>query len=216
MVHDLKTPLAVIQGYAQTLLTSDVADDPALRREMLQGILEQSDRLLEEVRGLLLASEVGAAPRRERFDLAGVLRSVVVAERHTARARRHRIVLEGATLSVGVAADPRQIRRVLENLVGNAVKYSPGEDRVVWVRLGVEDGHACVSVTDEGLGMTAEQLHRVLTRGGRVVDPALDIEGSGFGLLASRRILEAHGGQLRATSIPRLGSTFEAILPACG
>jgi signal transduction histidine kinase len=203
--YDLNTPLAVIKEYAQTLLTGDFAEDPTLRQEMLRGILEQTDRMLQEVRNLLLAAEAQTAPRRERFDLAGVVRSVVVAERHAARAKGHRIVLEGATVPVGVIADPTQIRRVLENLVGNAVKHSPGEDKVVWVRLGVEEGRVCVSVTDEGRGMSAERLHQALVRGP---------EAPGFGLLACRRILEAHGGQLRATSIPRLGSTFEAVLPA--
>lgn len=212
VVHDLKTPVTVIKGCVETLRHLDAAEDAALREELLQAISEQSDRLLEDLRDLLDPVDDLWFPNRDRFDLALLLQHVVFAECRTARAASHTILLHGAEMPLEVVADRRKIRRVLENLLSNAVKYSPGEDQRVRVWLRRENAHAVISVGDDGVGMTAEALEAALHGEGRQ-HRYLPVEGSGYGLRSCRRILQAHGGDLRATSIPWLGSTFEAMIP---
>lgn len=213
IVHDLKTPVTVIRGYAQTLLIPGVVDDPQTQRELLTGVIEQADRLLDDLKDILVPLDDAWTPQPEEFDLAVVLQQAIIAERHTERAQNHRIQMEGDADRCNVYVDRRKIRRVLENLISNAVKYSPGPGKTVTINLEFDNDRIKISFADEGIGMTPEQLDRVLNEEGRVFDTLLGIEGSGFGLDSCRRVLEAHRGQLEATSSPGKGSKFTVIFP---
>ena len=213
IVHDLKTPLTVIRGYMQTLMMPDMDKDPVMKQELGSGIIEATDRLLEDIGDLLDPTGHAWEPEISEFDLALLINKVVLAERHTDRAADHKLIVEGADTPVFVEADFRKIRRVLENLLSNAVKYSPGEDKRIWIQLSLKDESVEVSVRDEGLGLDEVQLAKVMNEAGRVVDPLLGIEGTGFGLSSSRTVLEAHGGKLEADSCLGVGSTFSFLLP---
>lgn len=216
LVHDLKTPATVIQGYAETLMMPEVGEDPALRQELLQGIREQAERLLEDLRDILHPLDAHWKPQKEAFDLALLLQKAVTSEKHTTRAADHEFRLLGVEGELMVSADKRKIRRVIENLLSNAVKYSPGQNKTVTVSLELANDEARITFKDEGIGMTPDQLDKALSGGVRVVDATLGIEGSGFGLDSCRRILDAHGGKLDASSSPGLGSRFTAVLPLSG
>jgi signal transduction histidine kinase len=213
IVHDLKTPVTVIQGCTDVLLSQE-EDDPELRHEMLSIINEQTHRLSEELQEILAPPvDQNWMPRYEEFDLRLVVDKAIMAEKQTERARGHRFELHGDKGPLLVTADRRKVRRVVENLLSNAIKYSPGEEKTVHVTVEARDGSAVLGVRDEGIGMTHEQLAHVLAAPGRVVAPDLDIEGSGFGLDSCRQILAAHGGTLGAESEPGEGSTFVITLP---
>ncbi len=213
IVHDLKTPLTVIRGYAETLNDPGVGKDKAMREEFLGAIIDSCERLLEDLKDLLETVGKAWEPNMTEFDLSRVLQKACMAEKHTDRAHHHHIELAGVDAPVIMLGDMRKIRRVVENLLSNAVKYSPGRDKVVHVELYVEDGEAHISFADDGVGMTEDQLEKVLSDGGRVVDRSLGIEGSGFGLQSSKAVLTAHGGRLEAQSMPNHGTTFTAVLP---
>ena len=213
IVHDLKTPVTVIQGCTDVLLSQE-EDDPELRHEMLSIINEQTHRLSEELQEILAPPvDQNWMPRYEEFDLRLVVDKAIMAEKQTERARGHRFESHGDKGPLLVTADRRKVRRVVENLLSNAIKYSPGEEKTVHVTVEARDGSAVLGVRDEGIGMTHEQLAHVLAAPGRVVAPDLDIEGSGFGLDSCRQILAAHGGTLQAESEPGEGSTFVITLP---
>jgi signal transduction histidine kinase len=214
IVHDLKTPVTVIRGYADTLLTPGMADDAELREEMLHGIAEQTERLLDDLKDILVPLDETWRPQLDLFDLSPLIEKAVVAERHTSRAALHKFEVEGTEQPCHIRADRRKIRRVVENLLSNAVKYSPGSGKVVAVNVERNGGEIRIVFRDQGIGMTERQLEHVLSGSGRVVDEALGIEGSGFGLDSCRRVLEAHGGSLLASSEIGVGSTFTAILPS--
>lgn len=213
IVHDLKTPLTVIRGFAQTLLLPGVADDPKMQRELLTGIVEQTDRLLDDLKDILMPLDDAWRPQPEEFDLTVVLQQAIIAERHTERAKHHRIQIEGGQDKCIVYLDRRKIRRVIENLVSNAVKYSPGSGKNITVIVKAKGDVVSISFQDEGIGMTEAQLSKVLSDGGRVGDRNHGIEGSGFGLDSCQRVLEAHGGRLEAVSTPGKGSAFTAVFP---
>lgn len=213
IVHDLKTPITVIRGYAQTMLVPGVVDDPATQRELLNGIIEQSDRLLDDLKDILMPLDEAWRPQPEEFDLSLVLQQAIIAERHTERAQNHRIQLEGTDKKCEVYVDRRKIRRVLENLASNAVKYSPGSGKTVTIVLDADPEWVHVAFSDQGIGLNPDQIERVLDDGGRVADVSLGIEGAGFGIDSCQRVLEEHGGKLEVRSEPGLGSTFTAIFP---
>lgn len=213
LVHDLKTPISVIKGSAETLELPEVWQDAATRKELLDNIVESCVRLLEDIKDILEPVGAAWAPKTTMFDLSQMLHKTVMAERMTDRARGHTIALLGADKPLHVLADQRKLRRVVENLLSNAVKYSPGMDKTVKVHLSTTDNEIQIAFVDEGIGMSEIQLERVMNGAGRVVDDSLGIEGSGFGLDSVRTVLEAHGGRLEGRSSPGRGSTFVAVLP---
>jgi signal transduction histidine kinase len=108
-------------------------------------------------------------------------------------------------------ADRRQLGRVVANLVGNALKYTPGPGAVN-VRVAADEHHAILTVQDTGAGLTPENLVRLFDKHARF-HQHLGVPGTGLGLYLSKAIVEAHGGTIDATSEPGEGSTFTVRLP---
>lgn len=212
IVHDLKTPLTVIKGYAEMLREPEVANDPAMYQELVGGVIECCDRLLADIKEIIEPIEGAWRPKTEEFDLAIMVQKVAMAERHTERSKDHRIDVEGCDEPVSVRADRRKLMRVAENLLSNAVKYSPGKGKRVVIRVKQAGDFVGFEVEDEGMGLNPEQLQSVLNNCERAVDPSFGIEGSGFGLNSSQFVLRAHGGELQVESQPGAGSVFRAIL----
>ncbi len=220
IVHDLKTPMTVVKGCAQTILEHWDSMSDEVKIELLGSVVENSERLLNDLKDLLEPLDAVWTPNLEVFDLSLVLEHIRRQEEFTERSRGHKIHVVGSESPVMVKADRRKIRRVLENILSNAVKYSPleteSDTKNIWIKIWEEDCRVCVSIRDEGLGMDDVQLHRVLNRAGRAVSSQLGIEGTGLGLESVRRILDAHQGTLRAESHLGKGSTFWMCLPKDG
>ncbi len=127
---------------------------------------------------------------------------------------RHRLAQEEATLNVGtlpdVRADPRQVRRVLQNLVHNALKFRGPEPPLIEISAAVENEEWVLTVRDNGIGVGAEHASRVFDMFNRVDREA---EGVGIGLAVCRRIVEAHGGRIWVEPNPGAGSAFRFTLP---
>jgi signal transduction histidine kinase/HAMP domain-containing protein len=215
--HELRTPLASIKGYAGTLLRTDVTWDDETRREFLQIIDEESDRLGELIEDLLQMSQIEAGVLRvdlRPLRLPRVVHRVVKKAR--ANATSHQFVVNVPPDLPEVRADLRRVEQVLRNLVENAVKYSP-EGGTVTVRGDVDGAEAVVSVSDEGIGIAPEDLARVFDRFYRADGTAVrKAGGTGLGLSICRGIVEMHGGRISADSHPGVGSTFRFTLPLAG
>lgn len=212
IVHDLKTPITVIKGYADTLALEGMREDAEMFSELVTGIEESCQRLLSDIKDIIEPIEGAWKPNKEEFDLSLMLQKVVLAERHTERSRSHELLVEGCDAPVVVCADRRKLMRVVENLLSNAVKYSPGSGKKVWVRLRLAGDLIGIEVQDQGFGLSADQIQRVLNDCERVVDESLGIEGSGFGLNSCQFVLRAHGGQLQVESEVGAGSIFRAVV----
>jgi signal transduction histidine kinase len=210
--HDLRTPLTTLLGQAQLLARQ--ANRDALGPAYTTGI----DRLVREARRLgTLVGELLDASRAERGQLVGQREPVDLAElvrqaceRHTSE--RHSCRIEADRPVVG-DYDPVRIQQLLDNLIENAVKYSP-EGGEVHVRVWPEDALARVSVSDHGIGIPPDDLPRLFDRyhrGTNVDDRRFS--GMGLGLYICRGIAEQHGGRIWAESAPGQGATFHVALP---
>jgi signal transduction histidine kinase len=211
--HDLRTPLTALVGYAQLLQRR--AERSEVPREVLQRelarILGEVTRLRRLVLDLLDASRVEQGSligRREPVDLAAL--AVEQCERHTTD--HHPCELE-ADAPVVLDADAGRVEQLLDNLIGNAVKYSP-DGGPVKVRVWTEDGSARMSVGDRGIGVPAPDLPYLFDRfrrGGNVDDRRF--AGLGLGLYICRGIAEGHGGRIWAESTLGEGTTIQVELP---
>ena len=214
--HELKTPLAAIQGFVETML-----DDPDMplptRHRFLERIARQSERLSTLVGDLLTLSrldeprgiEEGAAP----LDLAAVVRETLRDLQPLAERRRVHLQAHGTEQAVTLRADREGLRQVVGNLVDNALKYTPEGGRVT-VRLAVAADHLLLEVEDTGIGLSPEDQERVFERFYRV-DRARsrDLGGTGLGLSIVKNTVRSLGGEVGVRSELGFGSTFWVRLP---
>ena len=220
--HELKTPIASIKGFVETLLDG-AAGDPADNRRFLEIVARQAERLETIIEDLLALSRIeqsegaGNLPL-ERVHVLAVLSAAVADCRP--RARDRGVVVDVAcdgTLEADV--NPALLEQAVINLVDNAVKYSESGD-TIWVTAvddpAAADGPAVrIVVRDEGCGIEAEHLPRLFERFYRV-DKARSrkLGGTGLGLSIVKHIVQAHGGSVAVESTPGVGSTFTIELPA--
>jgi signal transduction histidine kinase len=217
--HDLKNPLATIGAQGQLLARLADADErPRTAERLRRGVhriestVARMSRIIDgllDVTRLELTGHLQLA--RVRMDLVDVAKRLVM--EHQERAPRHRIVLAGETSLVG-EWDQARMERVVDNLIGNAVKYSPAGG-VVTVICATEmepDAWAILSVRDEGVGVPEADLGRIFERFHRASNVG-GIAGTGIGLATTRDVVEQHGGTITVDSREGRGSTFTIRLP---
>ncbi len=217
--HELKTPLAAIRGYAETL-RDGALDEPPTARRFTERILEQSRRLQALLDDLLTlsrlesvsVSSVSNTVEREPVDLHAVVHRAV--DLLTPAARDRRVHLEVRTEPVPqISGDADGLERLVLNLLDNAIKYNRPEGQVD-VHLGREDGEILLEVTDTGIGIPAESLPRIFERFYRVdKGRAREEGGTGLGLAIVKHVAQGHGGQVDVESRMGKGTTFRVRLP---
>lgn len=215
MSHELKTPVSIIKGYAETLAREDADWDRATLHDGLQVIIEEADRLGRQIAGLLEVSRLQADGMRldlSEWALPPLARRVI--ERFATQAgERFTFEMRCPDDFPAVYADYERTRTVLENLVSNAVKYSP-DGGIIRITGRVDGDHAIISVSDQGIGISPEEQAKLFRRFYRV-DNRLrrETQGVGLGLFLSRAIVEAQGGRMWVESQPGRGSRFSFTLP---
>jgi signal transduction histidine kinase len=215
VTHELKTPVASIRLYLETLQTRSVDEDK--RREFYRIMLEDSGRLLSTIEQVLRTGRIGASSRS--LNLSRVeMRSLV--EGCIARARTlHGIGEEGLRYDAGepvsFVADEEEVRAAVSNLIDNAIKYS-GENVRVAVAVEHERERVAVRVRDRGAGIPKSELKRIFKRFYRIPGPlASHVKGTGLGLYIVRSVAKRHHGRAWAESDgPGHGSTFVLEFPA--
>jgi len=219
VTHELKTPIASIRLYLETLQTREV--DEAKRKEFYQIMLEDSDRLLHTVEQVLRAGRTGDRRRQihlTTLDLGELARECVNLTRkrtHLAEAELHYTEHLDDGQRPWVNGDPDELRAAITNLIDNAIKYSGKEAKVSIEVAGVDERQVAVRVTDQGIGIPRIHLKHVFKRFYRVPSRAsLKVKGTGLGLFIVRSVVNKHGGKTFAESPGEgLGSTFTIQLP---
>ncbi|HEY4596424.1 MAG TPA: ATP-binding protein [Thermoanaerobaculia bacterium] len=216
--HELKTPLAAIRGYAETL-RDGALDEPPTARRFTDRILSQCRRLQELLDDLLILSRLeglDAALDREPVDLDAVARRAVELLTPAAREKRVEIELQEEEEVPAVQGDAVNLERLLLNLLDNAIKYNRPDGKIT-VRVGRYGSDALLEVSDTGIGIPAEAIPRIFERFYRVdKGRAREEGGTGLGLAIVKHIAQAHGGQVDVESRMGRGSTFRVRLPLAG
>ncbi|HTZ52076.1 MAG TPA: HAMP domain-containing sensor histidine kinase [Spirochaetia bacterium] len=213
--HDLKTPLALIRMFGETLEMGRVADE-ATRQEYYGVITRESERLSRLLDNVLDFSRIERGRRTYRLAPAAV--SPIVHE--TLESFAFVLAQQQFTVKVVVAPDLPEVpldtdavRQALANLVDNAIKYST-ERRVLQVEAGLQDGQLAVTVADEGIGIPPEEQGQIFEKFYRIGRSDTQAKrGSGIGLALVRHIADAHGGQVTVESQPGQGSRFTLWFP---
>ena len=216
--HELRTPLAVLRGETEVALgkTRTVEE----YQESLTLIQEEAERLSRIVEDLfILARQPIQSPTaliKEPVSLTEVVKDCARAAQVLASRKGVRLKLENDSTSIALNADEELIKRMILNLLDNAVKYTP-EGGEISLALEKHNGSAEIVVRDTGIGLSQTDQQRVFDRFYRV-DKARSraLGGAGLGLSIARSIVEAHGGNITVDSTPRHGSTFTVSLPLKG
>lgn len=208
--HQLRTPLSIVRGYAELLAEGGLSEDE--QREYARYIANEAARLTALTGDMLRLSRMdnhALQPRREPFQLDEQLRQVML--RHEKRCREKNIAMELSLESVAYEGDEELLTQVWDNLVDNAVKFTPPGGSIR-VRLRQRDAAVTVTVEDTGAGMSEETKERLFEQFYRG-DSSRGGEGNGLGLPLARRVTELHGGSIRAESEQGKGSTLTVTLP---
>jgi signal transduction histidine kinase len=218
VTHELKTPIASIRLYLETLKTRDVDENE--RREFYNIMLADSERLLVTVEQVLRAGRTGHKRRRianSVIDLGDMVRECLELTRIRYGLSETALIYSEApeARSAKVSGDVDELRSAFSNLLDNAVKYSDDEVRV-WVSVSALDKkRVAVRVSDQGIGIQSAQLKRIFRRFYRVPGRFMArVKGTGLGLFIVQSVVKKHGGRVFAES-PGLGhgSTFTVYLP---
>jgi signal transduction histidine kinase len=217
VTHELKTPIASIRLYLQTLQSRDL--DEAKRREFYRIMLEDSDRLLHTVDQVLRAGATGSILRRSakvRLDLGQIARECVELARTRFHLGPEALEYVEHTTNAVVLGDSEELKAAVWNLLDNAVKYSQGEVRIFVELEEMHNNRVAVRVTDHGVGISPAELKRIFKRFYRIpASVAVRTKGSGLGLFIVRSVAKKHGGKAFAESAGEgQGSTFTLQLPS--
>jgi two-component system, OmpR family, phosphate regulon sensor histidine kinase PhoR len=211
--HELRTPLTSIRGYVDILLERD--DLPAEQRAQLEVVARNGERLNMLVSDLLHTARVDQGPMevvRTRQDLGEIVRASVEAAAPAARAAGVELRLDAPSTLV-TQVDGQRIAQAIDNLVSNAVKYTPRGGHVE-VRLALDGQRIEICVADSGIGIQPSDRDRLFTRFFRAQDAEeQSVQGLGLGLGIAKSIVEGHGGRIDVESEVGRGSVFRIRLP---
>jgi two-component system phosphate regulon sensor histidine kinase PhoR len=230
--HELKTPIAALLGFIETLM-GPARDDPLARQRFLgimRGEAERMNRLVSELLSLSRIEMNEHQPPSGRADLGNILKTVRDSLSLKAEQRQIRVTFPGLAELPTIPGDADELTQAIQNLVDNALKYSPDSGEVTVSFERIEDPVACreklqgirapkamisLSVADQGEGIAKEHIPRLTERFYRVdAARSRELGGTGLGLAIVKHIVNRHRGSLDIESEPGKGSTFTLFLPA--
>jgi signal transduction histidine kinase len=216
MSHKLRTPLNAIIGFSELLQQDFTGPLTPTQREYVKDIFDSGLHLLHLVNDILDLSKIDAGRldlQFERVALASIVDSVRATVQTLAAKRAVALDFELPADLPEIEADPLRMRQVLYNLLSNAIKFTPANGQV---RLSANAGAALlhIVVSDTGIGIAAQDIPRLFNEFERIAAPKGEQqEGTGLGLALTRRLVQAHGGNVAVDSTPGKGSNFIVILP---
>jgi signal transduction histidine kinase len=217
VAHDLKNPLGVILGRTEMLTeliaTGASKDGVTTQIEHIRDAAKRLTSMVDHLISDAMADAFDITIRREAVDLAALVSEVVEANRPLAQ-NKQQVINVAAPDHLSTMCDADRIREAIDNLVSNAIKYSPIGGRIT-IEVLAEGDNAAIRITDEGAGLSPEDLGRLFGRFQRLsAKPTAGESSTGLGLSIVKRIIDMHGGEVTAMSSgPGRGSTFTITLP---
>lgn len=214
--HDLRTPLSIMQGYAETLLIKKSKLSESEQHKYLSVILESSKKLSVLVEQLFQYAKLEAnqvSPQKEPFPLDELASDILVAYELKAKERNIKLSLDVKGNLLPVFADIALTERVLQNLVDNAFKFTPDGGQIT-IELTQMNSGVQVQVVDTGIGIAKEDQAYIFERYKQLHKDEQPKKGMGIGLAIVKKILELHQSSIRVASTPGNGATFCFVLPA--
>jgi len=218
VAHELKNPLAVVEGYLDLILCGDTDDDPDYARK----ILERSRLRVKTLRELIADIVTHSSIKTGRFSLSRIPIDLVELLRDCVREKEENALKKEIDLIVNrpdssqmpsVLADVNAIRSIFKNLIDNAIKYTPASGKVS-IEAAFEDGSIRVTVRDNGIGIDEQEREAIFEEFYRIRNAqTADIPGTGLGLSLAKNLVEMHHGRIVVDSAPGRGSAFTVILP---
>ncbi|MEI6289152.1 MAG: ATP-binding protein, partial [Chloroflexota bacterium] len=210
--HELKTPVALIKGYASTLRRDDARWDRHVVQDSLAVIEEEADHLTHMIEDLLDASRLQAGGLSlNRTDISLKLLAERLAQRFQTQTKNHKIIVEFPADFPVILADETRIGQVLSNLISNAIKYSPkGEIRI---QGDIRQEQIIITVSDQGPGIDPHDMPHIFDRFYRSDTAVRKTKGAGLGLYLARAIVEAHGGRIWIDPVHGSGARICFSLP---
>ncbi|MCP5538063.1 MAG: hypothetical protein H7A51_17750 [Akkermansiaceae bacterium] len=217
--HELRTPMAIINGYLENLLDDDVLEEPETARKFLGTMRKHGQRITRLVEDMLVISKMESGDsmvlNKDEFSIKGCVQDVqdrlesMIAKQHA------RIVIDVSPDDLSIIGDRFYWTQIIFNLVENALKQNPESPLRVTVKAWKQDGATRISVCDNGIGIPSEDLPYIFKRFYRVEKhhSQSEVKGTGLGLSIVRRAIEAHGGVIHATSVPGQETCFTISLP---
>jgi PAS domain S-box-containing protein len=213
--HELRTPLTSIRGYLELVLDGEAGDLTEEQRQFLGVVERNADRLLALVGDLLFLAQVEAGKLTLEVgavDVAALASQSVEAAQPLAEDKNITLTLAAGPVPL-LAGDNARISQLVDNLISNALKFTPDRGRVD-VRAHALDGSAVIEVRDSGIGIPVDEQGRLFERFFRSSNATeRQIQGTGLGLAISKAIVDAHGGQINVASEVNAGTTFRVSLP---
>jgi two-component system OmpR family sensor kinase/two-component system sensor histidine kinase BaeS len=207
IAHELRTPLAVLQGRLEGMLDGVYPRDEGQLAALLQDTRTLA-RLVDDLRTLAHTESGTLTLQKESTDVAILVNDTAASFAGEAAERRIRLDVDAAPNLPLVDIDPVRIREVLTNLVSNALRHTPGGGRVA-VTVATQPNAMVFSVTDTGQGIPADDLPRIFDR----FYKGHGSRGSGLGLTIARNLVAAHGGEIHAESVAGQGTAITVTLP---
>ncbi len=217
--HELRTPMAIINGYLENLLDDGLLDEPEMARKFLGIMRKHGERISRLVEDMLVISKMESGNslvlKKEGFVFKDCVRDVVERLDSMITKQRASIVMDGVPEELCLHGDRFYWTQVIFNLVENALKQNPDTPLTVEVSAKTADDSVRISVCDNGVGIPSEDLPYIFKRFYRVDKhhTQSDIKGTGLGLSIVRRAIEAHGGEITATSVPGQRTCFVIEVP---
>jgi two-component system phosphate regulon sensor histidine kinase PhoR len=213
--HEFRTPLTAIQGFAETLLAGAI-DDPQNRGRFLEIIVEHSRRLARLTEDLLMLSKMDADRlefETRRIPVAAFIESCMETAEPRARDKDLRLSVNRAEKIPDIAGDRRRLTEVLQNLLDNAIQYTPSGGQIM-VSASVADSEVVFTVSDTGIGIPQAEQPRIFERFYRAdVARSREVGGTGLGLSIAKHLVEGHSGRIWVESEIGQGSQFHFSVP---
>ncbi|NWK57425.1 hypothetical protein HW115_17535 [Verrucomicrobiaceae bacterium N1E253] len=217
--HELRTPMSIINGYLENLLDDNVLDEPKMARKFLETMRKHGERISRLVEDMLMISKMESgdsmALNVEEFDFRSCVQDVVDRLEPMIVKQSASVVMEIQPTDLSLSGDRFYWTQVIFNLIENALKQNPAPGLRVTVKGYRKDGELIVSVCDDGVGIPSADLPYIFKRFYRVQKhhSQSEIKGTGLGLSIVVRAVEAHGGDISASSVPGQMTCFTVRLP---